>query len=413
MDRIGLVVLVVGLAGVPDATPETLTAAADAQASVNRPELRFGRASAMGVRRGAGGNVLTSYARFDLSSLPKDAAVPRAVLRVWVRGVVTPGTIEVLPALAPWQEETLAADARIELGAPVAMFAVGTGQVGRAVEVDVTRLVQDWAGGLLENYGLALRADDSSAIDALFDTRESGRAPELEIAGGDASLAPQPLNPRVPTGTIWLFDLTACPPEWSEMALARGRALVGLPFGGTPLGNVGVGLPNVGLRTITSVPSHTHTTTVGAESAHTHPVTVNAESGHTHILNPGSIATTSAGAHTHAMSSDGAHSHSIPSNVGPASQDAVDWFNNTANASTNQLSTDTAGAHDHVIASAGSHSHTVDLPSMTVGSGSPHTHTATAGAGSSHTHTVTVNATGSATVDVTMPYIQFLVCRKN
>jgi hypothetical protein len=60
------------------------------------------------------------------------------------------------------------------------------------------------------------------------------------------------------------------------------------------------------------------------------------------------------------------------------------------------------------------HQHAVDPPPLaSSGPGTSHTHAATVTGGTSHTHTVTVNATGITSVDVTLPYVQLLACRKD
>lgn len=57
---------------------------------------------------------------------------------------------------------------------------------------------------------------------------------------------------RVPTGTIALFGGGTCPAGWTEFTPARGRALVGLPQGGTQQGTVGTALTNL------ANPVHSH-----------------------------------------------------------------------------------------------------------------------------------------------------------
>src|SRR5262245_26905076 len=110
--------VVLAFATLPAAGADTLTAAAAAQTSSAQPTLRFGALPVMAVRQGAKDAALVSYVRFDVSSLPSEPAVQSAVLRLWVRSVVTPGTIEVAPVLGPWQEGTITAGSAPELGAP-------------------------------------------------------------------------------------------------------------------------------------------------------------------------------------------------------------------------------------------------------------------------------------------------------
>ncbi|MFI5005933.1 MAG: DNRLRE domain-containing protein [Solirubrobacterales bacterium] len=192
MNRIGLVALALGLAAVPCVRADTLNVAADAHTNSAQPSLKLGQSPAMAVGRVAGGSLLTSYARFDLSPLPSDPAVQKAILRLWVLAVVTPGRVEVVPIVEPWAEGTITAGSSPDLGAPIATFAVESGDTMHFLDVDVTGLVHDWATGSLENNGLALRAVEPGAVIVVFDTKEctlTSHAPELEVAlagGGEA-----------------------------------------------------------------------------------------------------------------------------------------------------------------------------------------------------------------------------------
>ncbi len=167
----------------------------------------------------------------------------------------------------------------------------------------------------------------------------------------------------VPTNTVVFYNGTSCPSGWSELTAARGRTVVGLPLSGTATGTVGTALTNLGTRTITDVP------------AHTHPV------------DPSATNTSSAGDHTHS-GTESSHTHTIPSgNCGQPYGVNAFWYCSNADAS-NPYNT-SGGSGSITINSGGSHTHSVDIASFSSGS------------------------TGSASVDVTMPYIQLLVCQKN
>src|SRR5262245_6219653 len=86
---------VLGLVVVPRLYAHTVSVAADAQTSATQPDVRFGAAPEMRVRQRAGETMLASHARFDLSHLPPAADIRKAVLRLWVAGVIAPGTVEV------------------------------------------------------------------------------------------------------------------------------------------------------------------------------------------------------------------------------------------------------------------------------------------------------------------------------
>jgi hypothetical protein len=121
-----------------------------------------------------------------------------------VSQVTTPGTIEVVPVLEPWEEGTLTALSSPDLGSPVASFRVASGDALHFIDVDVTSLAQDWASGLLANNGLALRAVSPGSVNVVFDTKESvltSHAAELEVAlAGGVAGPPGPQGPQGPAG---------------------------------------------------------------------------------------------------------------------------------------------------------------------------------------------------------------------
>lgn len=212
----------------------------------------------------------------------------------------------------------------------------------------------------------------------------------------------------VPSGAIMLFA-AACPTGWTEYTSARGRAIVGVPSGGTLEGTVGSALTDLGTRTITTVASHTHgagTLVNAAESAHTHDVnppnttSTGHSATHTHAVDPPNTTTNNAGDHDHAL---------IFENGGGSNSGIL----KDTTATTISDTTLTAGS--------GSHNHDLNIASFTSGNASvDHTHDVnianfTSAAGTSHNHNISGStaSSGSASVDVTMPYIQLRLCQKD
>lgn len=187
MRRMAVLTLTVGLAGSGWLRADTLHVTADAQTSSIQSGTKYGSFPTMTVRQGPAGPVNTSYAGFDLSALPTDPDVRKAILRLWVLAAFAPGTVEVLPIVEPWQESTITGASSPALGAPVASISLATSDALHFVNVDITGLVQDWASGAVDNHGLALRGTDGGAVNVVFDTKESilhSHAPELEVALG-------------------------------------------------------------------------------------------------------------------------------------------------------------------------------------------------------------------------------------
>lgn len=264
----------------------------------------------------------------------------------------------------------------------------------------------------------------------------------------------------IPPGAIVLFA-AACPTGWTEYIAARGRALVGVPSGGTLEGTVGTALTNLGTRTISTVASHLHaagTLAADNESTHTHAdgtLVNSSELAHTHDVNPANTTSAAGTSHNHAVNppqttSAGGntfHTHSGTTNSDSHAHD-IQVFTTTGSALvTPAVGTATAGgtnsgaiqndahthgftsgndsvAHDHTvdIASFNSglesvHTHDVNIANTTSTGGTAHTHTITGStaAGTAHSHTISGStaSTGTATVDVTMPYIQLRLCQKD
>lgn len=223
-----------------------------------------------------------------------------------------------------------------------------------------------------------------------------------------------PVGSGVPAGAVMFFNLAACPAGWSPLVAGQGRVVVGVAPGGAGT-TVGTPLASGGGRTITEAPSHLHsvdpasqTVTVGNENAHTHSVTIN----------PDGFDTASGGSHSHtASSASNSHDHFLYQRQGAfATAGNGDYAcggcassGTTAN-SYMPIADDT---HSHTITvntTNSDHFHAIDVPSTT----------STSGTGSTHTHTATFDmsafntaSAGSAAVDVTMPYLQLLVCVKD
>jgi hypothetical protein len=182
----------------------------------------------------------------------------------------------------------------------------------------------------------------------------------------------------VPTGTIAFFDADTCPVGWVEHADLRGRVPLGLPTSGTVGAGVGTPLEDEGLRNITQVVAHSH-------GPGTLAGTAAAAGGHSHTVDPASFTTSEGGGHFHTITNMGAGN-------------GVSWrphWSGTVNPAAGDYNTPTGGAHTHSI----------NVPATTSSSEPNHSHSVSVSGGS------TASA-GAASVDVTMPYMQLLACRR-
>lgn len=162
------------------------TLVADAHVSSARPSVNAGTLTNLNV---GGGN--TTLLQFDLSLLPAGttaAQVTRAVLRIYCNRADTPGTMNILPVAAAWDEYSVTYATVPTFGTSTQTVQVSAAE--QFVSLDVTSTVQAWITGTTANYGLAL----TSATAVLqFDSKENdqtGHAPDLQIvlaAGGAGS----------------------------------------------------------------------------------------------------------------------------------------------------------------------------------------------------------------------------------
>ena len=269
-------------------------------------------------------------------------------------------------------------------------------------------------------------------------------------AGADPEMVPRQALAAVgysfrslmPSGTVIFFDGPACPAGWAELTTARGRALVGVPSGGSLNGTVGTALGNLENR------PHAH-------SVNPAPVSSTGVASHTHVVNPPSTGTSSHGGHAHSvnpparLSTSDSHNHSASSDthnhVWGTFSSAETWRDgngtfmfdyaqgfgmdtaiNTRYAvavsgnSTGTRSYDTASdTHGHSIGSD-THNHSTDILAFNSASGGGHNHAVDIGnvgstAAGSHGHSVDVGSTGSSSAGTqnVMPYLQLRVCRKS
>jgi hypothetical protein len=406
-----LVALVLCIA-LSDAGADTLNVAADAFTNSKKSTHTFGLLPGMTVSNNSyctltTGATCTGFARFDLAPLPTGAVVDKAVLRIWVSAVVTPGNIDVVRVLEPWQEDTITETARPALGSLVASFTVASGDAWHFIDVDVTAPVQDWVQSPADNHGLALVA--LGVVSAAFDTKENpltGHAPELEVVlqGPEGPAGPQgvpgppgppldascpvgsairaispdgevtcePIGAAAPTGSVSFFD-GDCPAGWTEYAALQGRVPLGLPTGAAEGTTQGIALTSVDVtRTISEVAAHAH-----------------------RIDATGAIGVVADGTHSHDvdLSNSGSHDHNL--RLG--------------------LATGSIGSPPRV---ALSESPLVDTSSAAVENDGNHTHSAWVSSAGSHAHTLTISPfdsdpAGSVGVDVTMPYVRLRACRKD
>jgi hypothetical protein len=193
---------------------------------------------------------------------------------------------------------------------------------------------------------------------------------------------------EVPSGAVMFFNLPACPSGWSELVAAQGRAIVGLPTGGTLAGAVGDGQSDLEDR------SHSHDVSPG-------PIGTTVGGGHSHgvNINYGSLTGTT-GDHTHSVDPPPTYSAAFLS-----TEESVRGFTDS----------------DRYIVYEAGHDHAVDVAPFTSLPSGDHSHgfsiddVATTDLALGHAHFVTIPNTSSSTAVTSevMPYLQLLVCQKD
>lgn len=153
------------------------------------------------------------------------------------------------------------------------------------------------------------------------------------IVEGDATVAGAVISPYVPPpGTIWMFDLAACPAGWSPLVAAQGRMIIGAVappdvafLNGTPLGDL-------------------------------------EDRTHTHTLDPGSVSTDIVAAHTHPFDAPSTTSSTVTDNGG--------WAGLFEDQQVSRSHSHTYDPSERTSGTGGNHSHTLDLPATTTSAAS-------------------------------------------
>ncbi len=185
----------------PSLLSQATPPSADTFVSSSTPKTNYGPSIILIVQQGT-----TTYLQFNLSTLPTGAHVSKAMLRLYVDGVLKPGSFDVYQLNNAWSENTLtyntpppALGTSATGGSPIS---VASSSMNQFLLVDITSTVQAWVGGTLANNGVALAvAGDNKGIFS-FDSKESlltGNGPELEIvldgpAGPQGQQGPQGLQ---------------------------------------------------------------------------------------------------------------------------------------------------------------------------------------------------------------------------
>src|SRR5579859_1969542 len=179
----------------------------DTFVSSSSPTTNYGPSITLIVAPGS-----TSYVQFNLSGIPAGGTVSKAMLRLYVDGVVKSGSFDVYQINSGWSENKLTYNTPAPpLGASATggnPISISAGSLNQFVLIDITPLVQSWVNGSVANNGVALALTSGSSGYFSFDSKESlltANGPQLLIAlnnpGAQGPPGPQgPAGPQGPQG---------------------------------------------------------------------------------------------------------------------------------------------------------------------------------------------------------------------
>jgi hypothetical protein len=115
-----------------------------------------------------GKNLFRSFLHFDIEDISADAAVSRAVLRIYIRRLITPNRkseLLVLPLLSEFDNRTGFLNQPEYMGA-VAALEVCRNYAGW-LDFDLTQICRGWVAGEPHNHGVMLMSDENTV--SIFD----------------------------------------------------------------------------------------------------------------------------------------------------------------------------------------------------------------------------------------------------
>jgi hypothetical protein len=193
-----------------------ITPLGDSYTNTADPTTNYGAKTLLDVD----GATQTTYIQFNLGSIPANASVSQATLKLYVNSVTKAGSFNVDYVNAAWSESTIDSSNEPPLGAAIASnVSVTTADKNQYILINVTSAVQAWLSGSETNNGIALVAN--SLFNATFDSKENtttSHPPELDIAfaGGDGTItgvetgSNSGLAGGGKSGTLNLSLLTSC-----------------------------------------------------------------------------------------------------------------------------------------------------------------------------------------------------------
>jgi len=173
----------------------TLTPIDDAYVCSDAANLNFGSETVLKVGYKSGAYDCHSYIKFDLSSIPENAVIVSARLKL-VDNKDSPSNVnvDVHRVMGDWDESSIKWSNKPDYDSTVISNAA-SGASGDVIEWDVTDLVQAWVNGTYDNYGLVL-------IGGYADPVEEFRSKETSNSDDKPKLVIEYVEPNTVTTTV-------------------------------------------------------------------------------------------------------------------------------------------------------------------------------------------------------------------
>lgn len=164
----------------------TLPVNQDTTVDSAKPSVNYGGSGSLGIR--SGNSTYRTFAKFDLTALPKDAVITQATLRVFVSRVETAGSLTLNMVTDDWSERSLTHKNAPTLmpWAAAAPLTVTTEDKGHYLNYDITDIVKGWQATPKFIYGIAITPPAiGSPVNVLLDSKEdddTSHPMEIEVA---------------------------------------------------------------------------------------------------------------------------------------------------------------------------------------------------------------------------------------
>jgi len=161
------------------------------------------------VRHSRHGKQSLGFVKFDVSLLPPNTPVERAILRMWISNLRDHGLLNIHEVLEDWKEGRLRAKHLPPLAPVFHSLLIRKSDEEEFITVDVTTIVQGWIDSPATNFGIALLSDDRDPLRVEFDSKENRRTShpmeiEISLAPGSGPAGPTgergPIGPQGPQG---------------------------------------------------------------------------------------------------------------------------------------------------------------------------------------------------------------------